>query len=295
MNLGYAYRSTVPRNAHHERLADYLARRFPHSSRAEWVRRITDGLVQVDSMPANPDQPLQAGSELCWRRPPWNEPDAPRCFAVLHRDHLLLAVAKPAGLPTLPGAGYLSNTLLNLVREQYPGASPLHRLGRWTSGLVLFARTPAAMQAESEAWRSRKVRKVYRALAEGNPQEDAFTLETPIGPVPHSRLETVHAASAQGRPSRSLIRVLKRRNGRFLAEVEIETGRPHQIRIHMASAGYPLVGDPLYQAGGVPAPDAEALPGDPGYLLHAMALELVHPENGQDLTLYCRPPSALRL
>jgi 23S rRNA pseudouridine1911/1915/1917 synthase len=294
VNEGHVYRSTVPGEAHQERLADYLTQRYPHSSRAAWVRRIEDGLVEVDSLPAKPDQPLQAGSELCWHRPPWTEPDAPNCFAILYEDADLLGVAKPAGLPTLPGAGYLSNTLLHRVRDRFPGASPLHRLGRWTSGLVLFARTSSAMQTVSEAWKSRRVHKVYRALAEGNPREDRITIETPIGPVPHSRLGTVHAASAEGRPSRSVVQVLERRAGRFLAEVAIGTGRPHQIRIHLASAGYPLAGDPLYLAGGIPAPDTKALPGDPGYLLHAMELGLAHPVNGRGLTLFCRPPAALR-
>ena len=71
MNLGYAYRSTVPPDAHHEPLADFLARRYPHSSRADWVERIADGLVQVEGKPARPEQPLEAGTELCWHRPPW--------------------------------------------------------------------------------------------------------------------------------------------------------------------------------------------------------------------------------
>ena len=91
-------------------------------------------------------------------------------YAVLFEDEDLLAVAKPSGLPTLPGAGYLENTLLTLVRRRTPGASPVHRLGRGTSGVVLFARTPAAMRAITEAWREHRVTKIYRALATGTPE-----------------------------------------------------------------------------------------------------------------------------
>jgi 23S rRNA pseudouridine1911/1915/1917 synthase len=90
------------------------------------------------------------------------------------------------------------------------------------------------------------------------------------------------------------VTVLERRRDATLVEVEIRTGRPHQIRIHLAWAGHPLVGDPLYGPGGVPLPDTCALPGDPGYLLHAQRLELVHPRTGERLALTCQPPRLLQ-
>jgi len=143
------------------------------------------------------------------------------------------------------------------------------------------------------------VGKVYRALCTGHPPTDAFTVEAPIGEVPHPLLGTVHAASPDGRKSRSHVRVLERRGGGddppgALVEVTIETGRPHQIRIHLAFAGHPLVGDPLFGAGGLPLPGTQALPGDPGYLLHAQRLELDHPVSGARLVIECPPPPALR-
>jgi 23S rRNA pseudouridine1911/1915/1917 synthase len=173
----------------------------------------------------------------------------------------------------------------------------MHRLGRGTSGVVLFARTPAAGRAVQEAFRARAVRKVYRALCAGHPVPDAFAIDAPIGEVPHPLLGSVHAAAPEGRASRSLVRVLERRAGPpecALVEVEIETGRPHQIRIHLAHAGSPLSGDPLYGPGGLPLPGSQALPSDLGYLLHALRLELVHPRTGQPLSIECAPPKALR-
>jgi 23S rRNA pseudouridine1911/1915/1917 synthase len=276
LNGGYTYVLELPADAAGRSLADYLAERYPHSTRAEWSARIADGSVHVD------------GREVTWRRPPWAEPEAPTCFAVLHRDPDLLAVAKPAGLPTLPGAGYLERTLLSLVRALDPEADPLHRLGRFTSGVVLFARTSEARRHLSRAFASRQVVKRYRALATGVPERDVFTIDVPIGPVPHPILGTVHGASAAGRASHSEVTVLERRDSAFLCDVRITTGRPHQIRIHLAAAGHPLAGDPLYGPGGVPLPGCRALPGDPGYLLHAAEVRIA------GLVISCAPPRALR-
>ena len=176
----------------------------------------------------------------------------------------------------------------------------MHRLGRDTSGLVLFARTAAAAGVVQAAFRARRVGKVYRALCTGHPAADRFTVDAPIGEVAHVLLGTVHAASPDGRPSRSHVRVLERRGGGgeqpgALVEVAIETGRPHQIRIHLAFAGHPLAGDPLYGASGLPLPGTRALPGDPGYLLHALRLELDHPLDGSRLRVECAPPPTLRV
>jgi 23S rRNA pseudouridine1911/1915/1917 synthase len=280
-NKGHVYREILPGALGGDALLDYLSEKYPHSTRDDWRQRIESGQVRLE------------GDRLSWHRPPWDEPEAPRSFGVLYQDDDLLAVAKPAGLPTLPGGGFLENSLLHAVRDYDPSAAPLHRLGRWTSGLVLFARNRAAMAAASASWRKSEVRKVYRGLADGVPREERFDIDHPIGPVPHPMLGTVHAASPRGKRALSRVTVLERREGCFLAEIEIETGRPHQIRIHLAAAGYPLCGDPLYRAGGLPAADSKALPGDPGYRLHAMKLELLHPCGAGPLRLYCAPPASL--
>jgi 23S rRNA pseudouridine1911/1915/1917 synthase len=174
----------------------------------------------------------------------------------------------------------------------------MHRLGRGTSGVLLLARTAAARRAVAASWRAGAVTKVYRALLSGVPDREAFTVDTPIGLVDHPRLGRVHAAvmdgaGGGGKPAVSHVRILALRNGNALAEVTIPTGRPHQIRIHMAAAGHPLVGDPVYAAGGAPK-DGAGLPGDPGYRLHAYRLRLAHPATGRMLDLECSPPPDLR-
>jgi 23S rRNA pseudouridine1911/1915/1917 synthase len=293
-NEGFEYREQLGDVEDGESLLTYLARRYRHSSRGEWQSRIEAGQVLLDTRPARPDTLVRRGQTLGWHRPAWDEPDAPTSFAVLYDDGELLAVAKPAGLPTLPGGGFLVNTLLHRVRAYAPEAAPMHRLGRWTSGVVLFARTRDARAGLTRQWTRTSVRKRYRALATGRPTVDEWSIDTPIGPVPHPLLGSVHAASATGKPSFSRVEVLERRGERFLCDVRIPTGRPHQIRIHLAAAGYPLAGDPLYAAGGLPTPGSTAVPGDPGYSLHAAELSFEHPATGRSVTIDCAPPAVLR-
>jgi 23S rRNA pseudouridine1911/1915/1917 synthase len=295
VNAGFDYREQVGVRGRGQTLLAYLSGRYRHSGEALWRARIEGGEVLLDGAPTAPGVRLRAGQSLVWRRPPWEEEPVPLAFAVLHRDAHLLAVAKPRGLPTIPnGGGFLTHTLLHVVRGLAPAASPLHRLGRGTSGLVLFGLTAEARAAVSAAWRTPAVRKVYRALVRGVPAREAFTVEVPIGPVPHPRLGRVHAARADGRPSRSHVTVLAARGGDAVVDVAIDTGRPHQIRIHLAAAGHPLVGDPLYAPGGLPLPEP-GLPGDLGYRLHAHRLSLTHPATGRALLLECAPPPELRV
>ncbi len=293
MNEGFTYTEIIKARGEGQFLLDYLAERYAHSSRPVWATRIDSGVVLLDGHPAQSEAVLHQGQSLAWLRPPWEEAEVPMAFAVLLCDEDLLAVAKPSGLPTLPGGGYLDHTLLALVRRRYPEASPVHRLGRGTSGVVLFTRTPLAGTRVLAAWRDRRVIKIYHALVQGHPTEVEFTVDTPIGPVPHPILGSVHAACAEGRPSTSHVRVLERREHCSLVEVRIETGRPHQIRIHMAACGHPLRGDPLYAIGGGLC-EGGALPGDEGYRLHALRLSLPHPRTGLPLQVECQAPPPLR-
>jgi 23S rRNA pseudouridine1911/1915/1917 synthase len=293
MNGGFEYREEVGVAAAGRTVLAWLAHRYRHSTEPTWRERIASGEVQVDGETALAMDVLRHGQVLVWKRPPWEEPAVPLAFAILYRDAHLLAVAKPRGLPSVPNGGFLEHTLLARVRRVVPDAVPMHRLGRGTSGLVLFARTDAARRAVAAEWRRGGVLKEYLALASGLPALETFTIETPIGPVPHPRLGHVHAASPGGRPAVSHVRVLALRGPHALVAVTIPTGRPHQIRIHLAVAGHPLVGDPLYVQGGVPGPDP-GLPGEGGYRLHAHRLVLTHPHTGRRLELECPPPPELR-
>ena len=295
LNEGCAYYERLGLDADGRTLLYYLSGRYEHSSSVEWATRITSGHVLVDGLPANADSVLHTGCSLVWHRPPWIEPDAPKSFSVLHEDDDLIAVNKPAGLPTLPGANFLQSTLLHLVRAYATDAAPLHRLGRWTSGIVLCAKNQNARTELMSQWSEKQVGKFYRALASGCPDWTDTTISTPIGPVPHNLLGSIHSASQKGKSSLSYVTVIERRVDSFLCDVRIETGRPHQIRIHLASSGHPLVGDPLYGAGGLPLPDTHALPGDPGYHLHAAKLTFRHPGTKLGIIIECEPPSILRL
>ncbi len=296
LNHGFEYRERLGADAAGLSVIEYLTRCYSGFTCEDWLDRIESGRVLLDGVPAKESAILRPGQLLSWMRPPWEEPEAPRSFAILYQDTHLLAVAKPGGLPTMPGGGgFMEHTLLSLVRCQFPGASPLHRLGRGTSGIVLFTTTQEAASKISQAWRCGEILKVYRALATGCPALDEFEVDTPIGPVPHRILRTIYAACPAGKPAHSHIKVLERRDACSLLQVRITTGRPHQIRIHLAAAGHPLVGDPLYAVGGVPAENSRALPGDLGYYLHNALLGFPHPATGKWTEIDCMPPPPLRL
>ncbi len=285
MNSGYTYRFAVPRDAS---LIDFLCGEFPHSDRATWQARLTAGEVKPDDGGNRSPKTRR----FAWRRPPWEEEAVPMTFEVVYDDADVLVVDKPSGLPTMPAGGFLDHTLLALVRRKAPDASPMHRLGRGTSGLVVFGKTPGVRSLLQAAWREHAVVKTYRALVAGVLAE-SVTINASIGPVVHPRLGTVHAAVPHGSPEArtavSHVRPIAQNDGSTWVDVDIDTGRPHQIRIHLASIGHPLVGDPLYGVGGTPKSDA--LPGDLGYTLRAW--RIVFPAlDGEMKTVEIEPTAA---
>ena len=294
MNAGFEYREQIGPEAAGRTVLDHLAARHRHSTIAVWRERIDAGEVFVGEARATPAGVLRRGDWLAWRRPPWEEPAVPLAFAVLYRDDASPGggeAARPAVDPQrrLPGPHAAARGPRAFPRGDAHASTGARDVGR------------AVVRADRGRRGSRSrprgvtggVEKVYRALVSGVPEQREFTVEAPIGLVDHPPLGRLYAAAAGGKAAVSHVRVLAVRGGNALAEVTIPTGRPHQIRIHMAAAGHPLVGDPIYVAGGVPGAGG-GLPGDPGYRLHAHRLRLPHPSTGRSIDLECAPPPDLR-
>ncbi len=294
LNRGYAYTTIIGSKHPGQTLLSHLAGLYPHSTPQAWQQKLNNGEVTLNGVTATGRESVASGQTLVWNRPPWIEPDSPQHFEVLFEDPHLLAVNKPGGLPTLPGGGFMENTLLHLVQKQTPNANPVHRLGRGTSGIVLFAKTPQAASNLFANWNKPGIQKLYRALAQNIAQHDAYEILTPIGLVPHPLIVSVWAASPSGKPSKSLAKVISRSTSTTTFEVSLNSGRPHQIRIHLASIGHPLVGDPLYGVTGQPL-ENPGLPGDGGYALHAQFLKFRHPITGEQINLEAALPSGFSL
>lgn len=291
-NQGYCYTVQVDHRATGMTVLSFLSQRFIHSSEMEWSLRIREEQVLLDGKPAEETQLLSPGMVLTWNRPGWIEEDTPQSYQLVFEDEHLLAVNKPSGLPTLPGGGFYLNTLLSFVRREFPDARPLHRLGRGTSGLVLFALNSESARNISHNWS--RIRKQYQALSQSAASRDRYDIRAPIGMILHPRLGRVHAADFHGKPARSVAIPIARRDDSTIFEIDLHSGRPHQIRIHLAFIGHPLVGDPMYARGGRLL-DSPGLPGDLGYHLHAKRLCLEHPISHQRLEINSELPSALQV
>src|SRR5215469_6734418 len=210
LNRGSAYTMMVRSEYPGQTIHSHLASLYPHSTPQAWQLKLNNGEVTLNGFTCTGSESVTLGQTLVWNRPPWIEPDSPQHFEVLFEDPYLLAVNKPSGLPTLPGAGFMENTLLRLVQKQTPNAKPVHRLGRATSGIVLFAKTRQAASNLSANWNTPKIRKIYRALAQNIAQHDTYEILTPIGLVPHPLIGSVWAASPGGKASKSLAKVISR-------------------------------------------------------------------------------------
>jgi len=280
LNQGWTYRDRVPAEAAGSSLIDWLAQLYRHSDAEMWRQRITAGELDCNGLRLVADRQLQGGEILCWRRPPWREEAIPDQWQTIHDDGDLLVINKPSGLPVMPGGGFLRHTLTALLEPT--GARPVHRLGRFTSGLQVCARTPQTRARWSKQFRpDGGCRKVYQAWSQRVPGLEwgqGLTLSSDVVERPHSLLgwiwgpEPLNDVPIRKRLSaHSELELLERTAEGDRLQVTITTGRPHQIRIHLAQLGSPLLGDPLY----LPNREISAIatPGDGGYRLHAWKLE----------------------
>lgn len=302
MNEGWVYQDQISKTGDAQTILDYYCQRYRHSTKEEWTSRIQSGQILLNDTPITPTTQLKAGQLLTYHRPPWQEPEVPLTFEILYEDSDLLIVNKPSGLPVMPGGGFLQHTLLWQLKQQYPQdtPTPIHRLGRGTSGLLLLARSPLArarlskqMRDSSKSNHDRSLRKTYLAIVGSGAIPDEFSIDTPIGKIPHPTLDYLYAATSNGKFAYSEGRVLQRSATQTLVEVTIFTGRPHQIRIHLAAIGFPLIGDPLYGIGGIPTQQEDiSVPGHYGYFLHAQRLTFIHPSTETPMTIECLLPKA---
>jgi 23S rRNA pseudouridine1911/1915/1917 synthase len=292
MNQGWTYEDQIQTKNVGLTVLDYYTRSYPHSTQEDWLERITNGKICLNGQTTSPDTKLKAGQKLTYHRSPWREPDVPLSFDILYEDEHLLVINKPSGLPVLPNGNFLEHTLLWQLKQQFPYQKvvPIHRLGRGTSGLMLIGCSKLGRSQLTQQMRDHKIKKVYRTLIGKSSLPDFFTIEQPIGKIPYPSLGYLYAATPEGKFAYSEGKVLERTEQNTHLEVKILTGRPHQIRIHLAAIGYPLLGDPLYTIGGIPKINYQeklALPGDCGYFLHAYQLSFYHPQTEQIMDFIC--------
>ena len=284
----------VERSAHGERLDKWLVSLAAEFSRTYLQTLIEGGQVRVDGRVVTAcARRLAAGQQVAVTLLPTPESRAfqeePMALALLHEDAQLLVLDKPAGLVVHPAPGNWSGTLLNGLLAHHPGAAALpragivHRLDKDTSGLMVVAKTLPAMTALVRAIAAREVRREYLALVHGVPREARFSVDAPIGRDPVSRVRM--AVVPGGKPARTDFERLAAGEGVAALQCRLHTGRTHQIRVHLASRGHPLVADALY--GG-----HEAL-GLRRQALHARRLGFVHPGSGAALQFEAPPPADL--
>ena len=291
-----------------ERVDRFLAGALPSLSRSRVKGLIEEGRASRDGVRLRePAEPVRAGCvyALSIPAPVAATPQAQDiAFPILYEDSDLLVIDKPAGLVVHPAPGNLDGTLVNALLahcgEDLPGIGGekrpgiVHRLDKDTSGVMVVAKTEQALAALSAAFAARDLDRAYLALVWGQPNPATGAIEGDIGRDPRDR-KRMAIVTRGGKPALTHYRTLAQRDlAVALLECRLATGRTHQIRVHLASRGHPLVGDPLYGPGGLPRPGLTALPGDGGYFLHAERLAFRHPVGGRDVVVVCPPPEELR-
>ena len=271
------------------RLDRWLTDRLPELSRARLQALIASGHVRVDGKTPKAAHRLRAGETVEVEIPPPAPEELvpePSALQILYEDEHVLVLDKPAGLVVHPGAGHARGTLAAALLAHAPGIAGVggprrpgivHRLDKDTSGLLVVAKTKTAYDALVAELGRRDVTRRYLAIVHGRVGAAAGVVDKPIGRHPHDRVKMAVRPAGRGKRAVTRYRVLERFVGFTLLEASLETGRTHQIRVHLASLGHPVAGDPVY--GGRRRPPLP-VPID-GYALHAAALAFTHPVTGR--------------
>ena len=292
----------VPRECEGWRLDHYLKFRIGRLSRTR-IQEIIGTQISLVGRKARASTVVRAGEVITLTRPAPVEPEVPRTFEVLHEDPAFFVIDKPAGLPMHTTAKFWRNTLVAVLREKYPGQHTeiCHRIDRETSGVMLIARRPEAGAFLKEAFANRQVKKTYLALCKGHPPDEGV-IDQPIKLL-DTPTHVMMGAADDGLAAVTRFRVVRRFAAHTLVEASPETGRQHQIRVHLALRGYPLVGDKLYGAGeqyfmeacdrGISPKLLERFAGLARHALHAARLTFPHPVTLAPLTLEAPLPADL--
>jgi len=284
------------------RLDRWLADEVPELSRARVQALIDGGHVRVDGAARKASYRLHGGEavEIDIPPPPAEElePEAAP-LAILHEDEHVLVLDKPAGIVVHPGAGHARGTLAAAVLAHAPGIAGVggprrpgivHRLDRGTSGVLLVAKTRVAYDSLTAQLKARTVSRKYVAVVHGRVGLDQGVVDAPIGRDPVHRKRMAVRPPGKGKRAITRYRVLERLPRFTVLELRLETGRTHQIRVHMASLGHPVVGDATYGRGRGKA----AVPGE-GLALHAAEIAFVHPITGKRLVVGSGLPERMAL
>jgi 23S rRNA pseudouridine1911/1915/1917 synthase len=291
------------------RLDSYLASNLSNLSRTRIQRSIEDGDILVNDRPAKPGYRLRESDRIeidIAPPPPLEVAPEPIPITVVYEDSSIIVVDKPAGLVVHPGAGNESGTLVNALVFHFnelsgtagqirPGI--VHRLDKDTSGLLVIAKNDVAHERLSEQFHDRRVHKIYNALAYGTLPALTGEIDARIGRSPGNRTRMAVATGTAGRAAHTKYEVVTRYTNFTLLKVRITTGRTHQIRVHLAHIGHPVVGDATYGAG------RENTIRDPvlkrhikelgRQFLHSVELGFTHPESGQELHFTSALPAEL--
>ncbi len=305
MNDGGAFRYCVRTEEAGRRLDVVLAARLNGPSRSAVAAAIRQGAVTVDGRVRKPGHTVRPGEIIRGALPQPARPDAvaePIDLTILFEDDRLLVVDKPAGMVVHPSAGHFSGTLVNALLHHYPEIEVrrdgeilrpgiVHRLDKDTSGCLVIAKDSRTQQRLQEQFRARRIRKTYLALVVGRVAADAGRIDLPVGRHPRDR-KKMSVFSHRGRPALTLWRVRRRFSCATLLELDLKTGRTHQIRVHLASLGHPVAGDPVY--GGVRRLAATPLQAAGRQMLHAWRLSFSHPQGGTRMSVTAPLPPDMR-
>jgi 23S rRNA pseudouridine1911/1915/1917 synthase len=282
-NRGLVYKDTIYTKWNNKPIIRYYTEKYKHFTLKEWEDKFSDNCILANGKVVPKSYMLNVNDKLEYRRKPWVEPDVSVCFSVCYEDEHLVVVNKPVGLPVLPKGDFLENTLLMSGRKRFGKLfTPMHRIDRGTSGCVLCAKTKFARKVIGKQMQLKQISKNYLAIVQGILDREPLLIDKPIGVTDYGNLGQVAVIADRGKKAITKVTkaVINREHNVSLLFLRLETGRTHQIRIHLAYAGFPLFGENFYTKGGKLKNNLlqcngkrDVLPGDIGFYLHSYQIE----------------------